>query len=463
MTRVINFFQQIGFNEEQANAIINLLKISKNLQRDVFFQDLEMLKMHFERPENNDQARKFKEIERSKSDEDEINLENFFNNEIYSDENIRDYLIFATQKLFGRNAFQERNEITKQDWLESNFQDIKKILDELGMTQAKKSAFKDPDYSFIFGAAFGRIYLRCKSLVNEIAAQEISKEHQKYLVCGSRAINLEEISLDDGCKKYQINRKSVDWSSVAGNDEFEKLMEEFEASDLFKNYAQLAIAEEQEAARLLTIGTPNEIKIQRLKGEQVIGEFIATKISNESKIEIQLLEDHVIAEGEIRGTTKTNAQRILDKIFQDQTDKSSDSQSKKILLVFNNPHSQRMCMDFKNAIKENHEKYKLNLDVSYMGEGMENPTMAAISEVPSLVLAKFKNFLIEKEIGQEKLLDPDKFDKIITELQFKNHGSMRIHQAESTPVLPQRELSPQSSTRAVLSKAISCEASSMSN
>lgn len=178
--------------------------------------------------------------------------------------------------------------------------------------------------------------------------------------------------------------------------------------------------------------------------------------------DFQLLEDHVIAEGEIRGTTKTNAQRILDKIFQDQTDKSSDSQSKKILLVFNNPHSQRMCMDFKNAIKENHEKYKLNLDVSYMGEGMENPTMAAISEVPSLVLAKFKNFLIEKEIGQEKLLDPDKFDKIITELQFKNHGSMRIHQAESTPVLPQRELSPRLSPRGVSDKAISYVASSMS-
>ena len=38
MSRVISFFEQIGFDKKQAQAIIDLLKISKNLQRDVFFR-----------------------------------------------------------------------------------------------------------------------------------------------------------------------------------------------------------------------------------------------------------------------------------------------------------------------------------------------------------------------------------------------------------------------------------------
>ena len=70
MSRVISFFEQIGFEKEQAKAIIDLLKISKNLQRDVFFQDLEILKMHFERPENIDEERKFKSIGGYQTDED---------------------------------------------------------------------------------------------------------------------------------------------------------------------------------------------------------------------------------------------------------------------------------------------------------------------------------------------------------------------------------------------------------
>jgi hypothetical protein len=455
MTRVINFFQQIGFDEEQANAIIDLLKISKNLQREVFFQDLEILKMHFERPENHDEARKFKEIERSKSDEDEINLENFFKSKNYSDENIRDYLIYSTQKLFGRKAFEERNVITSQSWFESNSEDIYKILSKLEMTQAKKSAFSEPQYSFVFGAAFGRIYLRCKSLVNEITAQEISEQHQKYLVCGSRALSLEEINLDDGCKKYRINRESIDWSSVAGNAELKKLMEEFEASDLFKNYAQLAIAEEEKELKHGRKGTADENKTQRLKGEQVIGEFIVTKILNESAIKIEVLEDHVIAEGEVRGSTKTNAERILDKISQDQT-KSSDSQSKKILLVFNNPHAERMCMDFKNAIKENQQKYNLNLDLSYMGEGIAEPTMQATSEIPSLVQAKFKHSLLMQITGDKIAQTLKQFNSITTQLQFKNHEKMlEYYNERSRPVLPQIEsprLSPRSGSALAASR-----------
>jgi hypothetical protein len=448
MSRVISFFEQIGFDKKQAQAIIDLLKISKNLQRDVFFQDLEILKMHFESQQNLDEERKFKEITRNEKDEDEINLEEFFESEIYSDKNIRDYLIYTTQKLFGRKAFEERNAITSQSWFESNSEDIYKILSKLEMTQAKKSSFSEPEYSFVFGAAFGRIYLRCKSLINEIIEQKISEHHQKYLVCGSRALSIEEITSDDDIAISQINRKSVDWSSVSGNDELEKLMLEFEKSDLFKNYAQLAIDEEKEELRLGRKGTADENKTQRLKGEQVIGEFIVTKILNESAIKIEVLEDHVIQEGEVRGSTKTNAERILDKIFQDQTDKSTDGQSKKILLVFNNPHSERMCMDFKNAIKENHEKYNLNLDVSYMGDGIAKPTMQAISEIPSLVQAKFKHSLITQKTGDEIAQTSKQFNIITAELQFRNHEKMlEYYTQKSRPVLPQIEsprLSPQS-------------------
>jgi hypothetical protein len=460
MSRIIRFFEQIGFNEHQANAIIDLLKISQNLQRDIFFQDLEILKMHFEKPENLDEERKFKEIVKNEHDEDVIDLEKFFDSEIYSDKNIRDYLIYATQKLFGRKAFEERNKITSQSWFESNSEDIYKILTKLEMTQAKKSSFENPDYSFVFGAAFGRIYLRCKSLIDEISKQNISQDHQKYLVCGSRVLGLEGITYDDGCKKYQIDRKSVDWSSVSGNDELEKLILEFEASDLFKNYVQSANSEENEATRLGTRKTENEIKTERLKGEQVIGEFIARKISHESKIEIQVLEDHAIIKGEVRGTTKTNAERILNEIFQDQTNKSSDSQSKKILLVFNNPHSERMCIDFKNATKENHEKYNLNLDVSYMGEGIAKPTMQAISEIPSLVQAKFKHSLIMQKTDDQIAQVLNQFKEITMELQFRNHEEMlQYYQVKSTPVLSQRESSPTSSLRSVSAKSASLETS----
>ena len=470
MSRVISFFEQIGFDKKQAQAIIDLLKISKNLQRDVFFQDLEILKMHFESPQNLDGERKFKEITRNEKDEDEINLEEFFESEIYSDKNIRDYLIYATQKLFGRKAFEERNAITSQSWFESNSEDIYKILSKLEMTQAKKSSFSDPEYSFVFGAAFGRIYLRCKSLVNEIIEQKISEYHQKYLVCGSRALILEEVSSADGI--YQLKRESnpnpksvedmqsVDWSSVSGNDELEKLILEFEGSNLFKNYAQLAIAEEKEELRLGRKGTADENKTQRLKGEQVIGEFIVTKILNESAIKIEVLEDHVIQEGEVRGSTKTNAERILDKISQDQTDKSADSQSKKILLVFNNPYSERMCMDFKNAIKENQQKYNFNLDFSYMGDGITKPTMQAISEIPSLVQAKFKHSLLMQITGDEIAQTLKQFNSITGELQFRNHEKMlEFYNQKSSPVLPQIE-SPRLSLQSGSALAVaSCETS----
>ncbi len=227
---------------------------------------------------------------------------------------------------------------------------------------------------------------------------------------------------------------------------------------MFKNYAQLANAEENEAISLGTKGKASEIKTQRLKGEQVIGEFIARKILHESKIEIQVLEDYAIAKGEIRGTTKTNAERILDKIFQDQTDKSSDSKSKKILLVFNNPHSERMCMDFKNAMKENHEKYSLNLDVSHMGEGIAKPTMQAISEIPSLVQAKFKHSLIIEKTGDEITQSLKQFKEITTELQFRNHEEMlKYYQVKSVPVSSQRELSPPSLLRSASAQGTSCE------
>jgi hypothetical protein len=289
-------------------------------------------------------------------------------------------------------------------------------------------------------------------------------------VCGSRALILEKSPFDDGI--YQLkresnpnaksveDRQSVDWSSVTGNVELEELMLEFEKSDLFKNYAQLAIAEEKEEVELGRKGTTNENKTQRLKGEQVIGEFIARKISHESKIEIQVLEDHAIIKGEVRGTTKTNAERILDKISQDETHKSADSKSKKILLVFNNPHSERMYMDFKNAIKENQQKYYLNLDDSYMGDGIAKPNMQAISEISSLVQAKFKHSLLMQKTGDEIAQGLNQFKEITAELQFRNHEEMlQYYQVKSTPVLSQRESSPTSSLRSVSAKSASPETS----
>ena len=114
-----------------------------------------------------------------------------------------------------------------------------------------------------------------------------------------------------------------------------------------------------------------------------------------------------------------------------------------------------MCIDFKTAIKENHEKYNLNLDVSYMGDGITKPSMQAISEIPSLVQAKFKESLIREKTGYEIAQSLKQFKEITTELQFRNHEKMLQYYKENPMPISSQPL-PRLSIQSV-SPAISRE------
>jgi len=425
MTKIENFLSKIGFTKkEERSAILRILELSGNLEKETFFKDLEILKFHFQ----SDTVRRFPDLTTLSQNypSSKVDLENFFEDSSFSEENIRDYLIFTTQKLFGRKVGQERNEITKQEWLEQNSEQIYEVLQNLDMTQDDKSLFDRADYAFVFGAAFARIHKRCESLIKEIKENNLEINGNKiFLVCGLREVPFE---FNEESKQYSVKKSSVDYSSVSGNSDYESLLAEFEKSDLFQRYAQESSSDSS----------------KKMLGEQIIGEFICAKIFEIYNIEINLLKDSEKSADHHRSDTKTNSHRIFNKIFSDleSEPKSADtSDLKRVLFVFNNPHSKRMFIDASNILATDFTESSLSIEMSYMGEGISSSSMMAISEIPSLFGNLLKQSLIRSGDFEPQKLN-EEYQKITADLQFsKREELLKKYQnhklLESTTTSPQ--------------------------
>ena len=218
------------------------------------------------------------------------------------------------------------------------------------MTQDDKSLFDRADYAFVFGAAFARIHKRCESLIKEIKENNLEINGNKiFLVCGLREVPFE---FNEESQQYSVKKSSVDYSSVSGNSDYESLLAEFEKSDLFQKYAHESSSDSS----------------KKMLGEHVIGEFICKKILEIHGIEIHLLKDSKKSADYHRSDTKTNSHRIFNKIFSDleSEPKSADtSDLKKVLFVFNNPHSKRMFIDASNILETDFTESNLSIEMSY--------------------------------------------------------------------------------------------------
>ncbi len=59
MTKIENFLSKIGFTKkEERSAILTILELSGNLEKETFFKDLEILKFHFQ----SDTVRRFPDL-----------------------------------------------------------------------------------------------------------------------------------------------------------------------------------------------------------------------------------------------------------------------------------------------------------------------------------------------------------------------------------------------------------------
>lgn len=130
MTKIENFLSKIGFTKkEERSAILRILELSDNLEKETFFKDLEILKFHFQ----SDPVRRFPDLTTLSQNYSlsKVDLENFFEDSSFSEENIRDYLIFTTQKLFGRKVGQEETKLPNKNGLKEilkKFMKFYKIL-----------------------------------------------------------------------------------------------------------------------------------------------------------------------------------------------------------------------------------------------------------------------------------------------------------------------------------------------
>jgi len=179
-------------------------------------------------------------------------------------------------------------------------------------------------------------------------------------------------------------------------------------------------------------------------GEQIIGEFICAKIFEIYNIEINLLKDSEKSADHHRSDTKTNSHRIFNKIFSDleSEPKSADtSDLKRVLFVFNNPHSKRMFIDASNILATDFTESSLSIEMSYMGEGISSSSMMAISEIPSLFGNLLKQSLIRSGDFEPQKLN-EEYQKITADLQFsKREELLKKYQnhklLESTTTSPQ--------------------------
>jgi len=163
-------------------------------------------------------------------------------------------------------------------------------------------------------------------------------------------------------------------------------------------------------------------------GEQIIGEFICAKIFEIYNIEINLLKDSEKSADHHRSDTKTNSHRIFNKIFSDleSEPKSADtSDLKRVLFVFNNPHSKRMFIDASNILATDFTESSLSIEMSYMGEGISSSSMMAISEIPSLFGNLLKQSLIRSGDFEPQKLN-EEYQKITADLQFSKREELLI-------------------------------------